>query len=249
MGFFGNLIGSTDDEVIANGILGRGEITKVDISGMTVRMNNGLAQRKCTFSMMVMIDGVPAFPATVVQRVQEIVIPQLAHGAVVPVRVDPKDHSKVFIDFASKLPVVTAARDTGENSAAYVLAHGKPIKVILVASQPMKLKNADGIDMYALTLTVYEGVDTPYQLQVGNPVPASALPLMYPGSKLHAKLSAAGSAVIDWAAGAVAAVAVPTTGPVAGNPVPVAAIQKCPFCSTNIAPDKNGKCPNCGASL
>jgi hypothetical protein len=203
MGWFGNLIGSTDSEVITNGVLGRGEITNVDISGMTLQMGNSLVERKCTVSMNVMIDGVAPFPATAVQRIQEIVIPQLAQGAVVPVRVDPNDHSKVYIDFASDLPEVTLPKSEGENSAAYILEHGKPIKVVLVASQPIGLKNADGIEVYALTLTTYEGVDTPYQLQVGNAVPATALPLLYPGSKLNAKLGAGpNDVVVDWKAGA-----------------------------------------------
>jgi hypothetical protein len=203
MGWFGNLIGSTDSEVITNGVLGRGEITNVDISGMTLQMGNGLVERKCTVTMNVMIDGVAAFQATAVQRIQEIVIPQLAQGAVVPVRVDPADHSKVYIDFASELPEVTLPKSEGANSAAYILEHGKPIKVVVVASQPLKLKNADGVEVYALTLTTYEGVDTPCQLQVGNAVPATSLPLLYPGSKLHAKLGAEpNDVVVDWAAGA-----------------------------------------------
>lgn len=202
MGFFGNLIGSTDSAVIANGILGRGEITNVAISGMTLKTNNNLVERKCTFSMNVMIDNVAPFQASAVQRIPEITLTKLTKGAVVPVRVDPNDHSKVYIDFASELPTVTVPRSTGENSAAHILEHGKPIKVVFVASQPLKLKNADGIEMFLLTLTVYEGVDTPYQLQVGNPVPPSALPLLYPGSKLHAKLGAGpNNVVVDWAAG------------------------------------------------
>jgi hypothetical protein len=203
MGWLGNLIGSADSAVMTNGILGRGEVTNVQISGMTLQTGNGLVERKCTVSLTVMIDGEAAFPATAVQRIQEIVIPQLAQGAVVPVRVDATDHSKVYIDFAAELPEVTLPKSTGENSAAWILEHGKPIKVVLVQSQAIKLKNADGIEVYALTLTAYEGVDTPYQLQVGNAVPASALPLLYPGSKLNAKLGAGpNDVVVDWAAGA-----------------------------------------------
>jgi len=202
MGFFGDLMGSTDSEVIANGILGRGEITNVSLSGVTLKTNNRLVQRKCTFSMNVMIDGVAPFQATAVQRVPEVALSKLAKGVVVPVRVDPKDHGKVQIDFASEVPTVTVPRSTGANSAAHILEHGKPIKVVFVGSQPLKLKNADGVEMFLLTLTVYEGVDTPYQLQVGNPVPSTALPLAFPGSKLHAKLGAGqNNVVVDWAAG------------------------------------------------
>jgi hypothetical protein len=204
MGFFGKLIGATDDTVMQTGLLGRGEVTGVQMSGMTLQSGNGVVERKCTISLKVMLDNVAPYDAVAVQRLQEIVIPQLAGGAVLAVRVDPNDHSKVFLDFASELPEVTVPKGEGRNSAAWVLENGKPIKVVLVQSQPAKMKNADGVDIYALTLTPYEGVDTPYQLVVGNAVPATALPLLYPGSKLHAKLGDQPDAVvIDWAAGAV----------------------------------------------
>lgn len=201
MGFFGNLLGSTDDNVMANGILGRGEITSLSVSGLTMRVNNSLQERKCTIAMNVLIDGVPAFQATAVQRIQEILLSKLGKGVAVPVRVDPSNHSKVYIDFASQMPVITMARTSGETSAAYILEHGKPIKVILLSSTPAKIKNADGVDGFTLALTVYEGVETPYQTAVVNAVPATALPLMYPGSKLHAKLGANGIVIVDWSAG------------------------------------------------
>ncbi len=207
MGFFGNLIGSADNSVLQNGILGRGEITNLEMSGMTLQTGNGLVERKCTITANVFLDNTPMFVATIVQRVQEIVIPQLSSGsAVVAVRVDPADHSKVAIDFSSEVPEVTLARTTDNaHSAAYLLANGKPIKVVLVGNQPLGKKNADGVEMYALQLTAYEGVDTPYQLTVGNPVPASALPLLFPGSKLHARLGDDPNAVVvDWAAGSAA---------------------------------------------
>ena len=205
MGWLGNLIGSADSAVIANGILGRGEITNLEMSGMTLQSGNGLVERKCTITVNVFIDTVPMFAATVIQRVQEVLIPQLSSGsAVVAVRVDPADHTKVAIDFDSAVPEVTLARPTDQkNTAAWLLANGKPIKVVLVGDQPLGKKNADGIEMYALQLTAYEGVPTPYQLMVGNPVPATALPLLYPGSKLNARLGdEPNSVVVDWAAGA-----------------------------------------------
>jgi hypothetical protein len=169
---------------------------------MTMKMNNRLVERKCTITMNVMIDNTQPFQATAVQRIQEIYLPQLAQNAVVPVRVDPADHTKVYIDLHSQLPTVTLPRPVGGISAAQILESGKPVKVVLVANQPLGLRNADGIDLQLLSLTVYEGVDTPYQLQVGNPVPATALPFLYPGSKLHAKLGdKPESVVVDWAAG------------------------------------------------
>ena len=202
MGFFSNLIGQADDGILQTGILGRGEVTNVAMSGMTLQSGNGLVERKCTITLTVFIDDTAPYPATAVQRLAEIVIPQISGGGVVPVRVDPNDHSRVYLDFASELPTVRAPKGEGHNSAAWVLANGTPIKVVLVQSQAAKMTNAEGVDVYALTLTPYEGVDKPYQLVVGNAVPAEALPLLYPGSKLHARLGDDPNAVVvDWAAG------------------------------------------------
>ena len=212
MGFFGDLIkganealGGADADVIQNGILGRGEVTGIDVSGMTLQIGNGLVERKCTITMNVMIDGQQPWQAQVVQRIQEVYIPQLsAGGAIVAVKVDPNDHSKVAIDFDTPVPEVTLPASEGQNSAAWILEHGKPITVVLVANTPIGVKNAKGDPVQALTLTVATGVPTPYQIQVGNAVPASALPLLFPGSKLNAKLGdGPNDVVVDWAAGAV----------------------------------------------
>jgi hypothetical protein len=210
MGFFDDLAqgfrqltGGVDQELIATGTLARGELLSIDPSGTTIQVMNGFVERNCTFVVRVMMDGQQPFDATITQRVQEINIPQLQQpGVVVAVRVDPANHARVAIDFSTQPPQVHLPESTGDNSAAHVLATGKPITVVLVANQPIGVTNAKGDPVHALTLTVATGVETPYQLQVGNAVPASALPLLYPGSKLHAKLGAEPNAVVvDWAAG------------------------------------------------
>ncbi len=211
MGFFDELkqgfqqmTGGVDSALLATGLLGRGEILGLSLSGTTVSIGNGLTERNCTFTLNVMLDGEKPYQATVSQRVQEISIPQLQQpGVTVAVRVDPADHAHVAIDFATEPPEVRMPESTGPNSAADILATGKPIVVVLVADQAIGIKNFKGDPVHALTLTVAEGVDTPYQIQVGNAVPASALPLVFPGSKLHAKLgSGPNDVVVDWAAGA-----------------------------------------------
>lgn len=211
MGFFQNLVnsfgsavGAVDDRLLANGLLGRADVLGVEMSGMTVQIMNGLVERKCTFTLQVYLDGEPPYEATVVQRVPEIHLPRMQPGqAVVAVRVDPDDRSRVAIDFASEVPTVTLAAQEGRNSAAWILEHGAPVTVVLVGSQPIGAKSAAGDDVHALTLTVATGVDTPYQVQVGNGVPASALPLLFPGSRLHARVGdGPNDVVVDWAKGA-----------------------------------------------
>ena len=205
MGFFGDLIGSPDSAIMNSPLIGRGEVLNVQLSGMTLQVGNGLTERKCTITLKVMLDGQEPYEAQAVQRIQEIYLPQLSSGsAVVAVRVEEADHSKVAIDFNTPVPTITMPRSEGHNSAAWVLANGKPITVVLVANEPIGVKNADGIDVQALTLTVATGVPTPYQIQVGNPVPASALPLLFPGSKLYAMLGdGPNDVVVDWSKGAV----------------------------------------------
>jgi hypothetical protein len=192
-----------DSQLLATGILGRGEVLGVIPSGSTVTIGNGLVERTCDFQLNVLLDGEQPFPAAARQRVQEVLIPQLQQGAVVAVRVDPTNHANVAIDFDTAPPEVTLPSSTGKNSAADILANGKPLVVVLVANQPIGVKNAKGDPVHALSLTIAEGVDTPYQIQVGNAVPASALPLLYPGSRLHAKLGEGpNDVVVDWDAGA-----------------------------------------------
>lgn len=211
MGFFDNLAkslrnfaGGVDEQLLTTGVLARGEITGMSISGTTVQIMNNLVERSVTFTLRVMMSGVQPYEATVTQRVQEVVIPQLQQpGVVLAVRVDPNDHSKVAIDFASQPPEVTLPEQSGPDSAKHILETGKPIVVVLVANQPIGINNHKGDPVHALTLTVAEGVETPYQIQVGNAVPASALPLVFPGSRLNAKLGdGPNDVVVDWAAGA-----------------------------------------------
>lgn len=201
---FQQLTGGVDSELLATGTLARGEILGMQLSGTTVSIGNGLTERNCTFTLNVMSDGKEPYQATVSQRVQEINIPQLQQpGVTVAVRVDPANPAHVAIDFATAPPEVRMPEHTGPGSAADILANGKPIVVVLVADQAIGVKNFKGDPVHALTLTVAEGVDTPYQIQVGNAVPASALPLIFPGAKLHAKLGAGpNDVVVDWAAGA-----------------------------------------------
>jgi hypothetical protein len=204
---FRSLTGGADPDLLATGTLARGEITSLSLSNTTLTVMNGPVERTCTFTLRVMMDGRPPYEATVTQRVQEIVIPQLQQpGTVLAVRVDPADPSRVAIDFSSQPPHVTLAESTGPGSAAHILATGKPITVVVVGSQPIGVSTAKGDPVHALTLTVAEGVETPYQIQVGNAVPNSALPLVYPGSRLHAKLGEGpNDVVVDWAAGAASA--------------------------------------------
>ena len=209
MGWFGNLIGSADSTVIQNGILGRGEITDLQMSGMTLQTGNGLVERKCTITANVYLDNTPMFVATITQRVQEIVRSRSCPPAAPSWRCGsiPTDHTRVAIDFNSAVPEVTLA------PSADPITPTAPPTCSSQRHSPSRWCSSRTSRSARRTRTAWScmrcsspptrACETPYQLTVGNPVPATALPLLFPGSKLHAKLGDdPNSVVVDWAAGA-----------------------------------------------
>ena len=99
----------------------------------------------------------------------------------------------------SEPPTVTVKREGG--GAAEVLARGLPVRAVIVQTQPLGMKNEEGVDLHAFLLTVLPEGKAPYQAKVGNPVPTEAVPLLYPGANLPAKVlpEEPDGVVIDWA--------------------------------------------------
>jgi hypothetical protein len=92
------------------------------------------------------------------------------------------------------------AADPNRQSAADIIANGRPAKGVMVESQALGMKNPSGIDMYAFLLTIAVEGEAPYQVKVGNPTPPEALPLLFNGSHVPVKLGAGpNEVVIDWA--------------------------------------------------
>jgi hypothetical protein len=201
MGFFKKLTGGADTALLQNGLPARGVILAVNPTGTTLQMGNGLVQRTCLFRVQVTLDNTPPYEAEVKQRIPEVYLPKFVPGAtVVAVRVNPANPAEVVLDLEHEAPTVTLARDTSRQSAAEVLATGKQARVVIVQSQPLGMKNADGVDLYGFLLTVLPDDAVPYQTKVGNPTPPEALPLLYPGSNVPAKIgyNDPNDVVIDW---------------------------------------------------
>jgi hypothetical protein len=86
-------------------------------------------------------------------------------------------------------------------SAAQILEQGEVCQAVIVQSQPLGMRDQKGDDMYAFMLRVVAEGRTLYQIRVGNPVPAAALPLLREGSALPARLLHDGDdrdLAIDW---------------------------------------------------
>jgi hypothetical protein len=200
MGIFSKITGGPDKKLLETGLLGRGIITDLKLTGTTIQTGNGLVQRTCIFSLEVSLDGKDPYTATCKQRMPEIEIAQIQPGSsTVAVRANPDDLSQIAIDFNTAPPVVTTPGGSGNHSAAAILATGTPARAVIVESQPIGKKNPAGVDIYAFQLTVMPDGKDPYQIQVGNPCPPAALPFLFPGSKVPVKIGDDPNAVvIDW---------------------------------------------------
>jgi hypothetical protein len=102
-------------------------------------------------------------------------------------------------------PSATIARpsDPSNWSAARILELGTPCQAVIVETQPLGMRNPKGEDLYAFVLTVIAEGRLPYAIQIGNPVPAAALPLLHPGNTVPARRLPDGDdreLVIDWGA-------------------------------------------------
>ncbi len=212
MGFFGDLgksinqaFGGADSELLANGTLGRGLIISATPSGGTLQVIGGLVERTCTFQVRVLLDGQLPYQAAAQQRVPELYLStQFQPGAAVAVRVDPAQPQRIALDINTPAPSVRLARNSGPGSAEDILEHGTDATVVLVESMDAGYQDYRGYEMYAFQLTVATGAPQPYQVQAGNAVPPESLPLLYPGSKLHAKIgSDPNQVVVDFSRGAV----------------------------------------------
>ena len=200
MGFLNKLTGGTDKKLLETGLLGRGTIAEMKLTGTTIQTGNGLVQRACIFTVEVSLDGKDPYQATCKQRIPEIEIAQIQPGAtVVAVRADPDNLTQIALDFNTEAPVVTTPAGSGNSSAAEILATGTPARAVIIESQPLGKRTPAGVDVYAFVLTVMPEGKDPYQIQVGNPTPPAALPFLFPGSHVPIKIgSDPNSVVIDW---------------------------------------------------
>jgi hypothetical protein len=200
------MTGGADKKLLQTGLLGRGIITELKLTGTTIQSGNGLVQRKCLFTVEVSLDGRAPYMASCTQRIPEIQIPQIQPGnTTVAVRANPTDVTQIVLDFTTEAPVVTTAGSSGNHSAAEILSTGDPGDAVIVGSQPLGKLTPAGVDVYAYVLTVMPEGKDPYQIQVGNPTPPAALPFLFPGSRVPVKIGTEPNAVvIDWDA-AVAA--------------------------------------------
>lgn len=192
-----NLVSSSNG-VGPDALVGRGLVIDASLAGMAISV--GVEEyRVVNIRVQVFLDGQQAYIAECRQKVEEWRLGQLV-GQAFAVRVERQDPTRIALDFTTQAPVVTMARPAdGQGSAATILATGTPAEAVIVSNTPLGLRSWDGNDVHMFVLTVIPAGGTPYQVQLGNPMPMSALPHVFPGARVPVKVGATPQDVaIDW---------------------------------------------------
>lgn len=208
MNMFGKLkklAGGVDEDVLKVGVPAQAVLLGVAPTGTTIEVGNGLVQRVCEFAVQVFPDGGTDYKTVVRQRIPEIMLARLEPGTTrFAAKVHPQDQQRVVLDFAAPPPSVQySSSGAKEHSAAYVLAEGLRGEAVISSGTPLSMTNKEGVPLYAFELTVVPGDGSdPYQARVGMPTPASALPLVFPGSRVPVRYlrESPHAVVIDWPA-------------------------------------------------
>jgi hypothetical protein len=85
--------------------------------------------------------------------------------------------------------------------AARILEIGDPCRAAVLRVQALGMRNAAGDEMYALLLTLLDGVDSGGAIWIGDGVPARAIKFLQLGSILPAKRLPDGDerdVAVDW---------------------------------------------------
>jgi hypothetical protein len=197
-----DLAAMVPQELLEQGLLGRGCIVGVQQTPVSIGLDFD-PSHVCVFTVDVALDNVARYATTCRQAVRASMLPRLmTPGATIAVRVDRDDHDRIALSLCEEPPAVqTPCSADLQVGSGDLLEPSVPCQVVIVHTQPLGMRNPHGDDMYAFTLTVLADGQPPHQIEIGNPVPAAARPLLYPGSTVPAKLIRGGDdreLVIDW---------------------------------------------------
>jgi hypothetical protein len=105
---------------------------------------------------------------------------------------------------AATAPETALPRVSGDpyaQLATRILEHGEACRVSILRVQALGIRNGAGEDMYALLLTLLDGVGSGCPIWIGDAVPGGALKLLRRGTALPAKRLVDGDErdiAIDW---------------------------------------------------
>ena len=175
-----------------------------------------------TLELHVQVPDRPVYTATARGRLPRLVVSRLAPEAVIPVRVDPQDASKVVVDEHAMLG--TTAADTGYRikpkdgaiTMADVIERGVPARVRLRKVRDLGMRSPDGRDaVILLTVDVELPGEKPFKTRVAQRTPPDAVERLVEGAEFPGRVLPENHkhVVLDWLAAGLA-----TPAWIAGEP-------------------------------
>ena len=229
-------MGGVDKKLLESGILARGLVIDCHATAYSTGNTVAGTRQVCKVTVEISgVPGRPSYRATCLFPIPVLYLAQMkTPGATVAVRVDPDDPQDIALDLETSPPPssietdgpssqVTAQTDvrsgfaesTGPEVTNHpsdikgpeILARGVACRVIVVESMPLGQLDSQGMPATGFVLSVFVSGRSPYQVQIGMGVPPEAVPLVFPGANLPAKvLSDRPDLVsIDWPAALEAA--------------------------------------------
>lgn len=202
--------GEGSEDFFSDSVLGIASLTAADATMRIVPENQpGAGDRYFKLKAVVKLLDVDPYEVEFKQPVsmQELSYLNQRAGQPITVRVSKTDRNKVRL----ALDVDPATVTVSKGSAAELLANGEAARAIIVENEPLNPPRQDtkGNPVYRLKLTVMRDGHDPYQVNVGNGVPAAALPFLFPGSNVPVKVdpNQPTGVVVDWALAAEQAAA------------------------------------------
>jgi hypothetical protein len=185
------LAGTPSHALLSRGLLGRGVLTEVKQTGVTIGPEWD-RRRVLAFTVEVTVDRMPTYTTSCRQSIKPAMLPKLIAGMTVPVRVDRRDPSAIALDLKTSPPTITV---TTPEWTAGVLSEGNRCRAVIVEAQELGRD-----DLHAVTLTVVADGRSPYWVRLGVPVPDAARSLLEPGTELPARRVSGHQVTIDWRA-------------------------------------------------
>jgi hypothetical protein len=193
-GMINDLAGGGNHDLVQNGVPADAVIVSMRDTGVTVN-----DQPMVAFDLEVHPVGGSAYRVAHRQAIPRLLVGAVLPGAHLSVFVDPNDGGRLLINW-EVAPGWTAPPAGQRVSAADILARGVPAMVTILGTFSTNGVTADNGDPILGLILRVEGPQGTYETRLAHRVPPEYLALIFPDTRLPAKIAPEdrGKVAIDW---------------------------------------------------